>query len=244
MRSRVIAVAGAKGSPGASFVAAGLACRLASLEVPVLAIDADAEDRTLRALLDVGEDGVSPARGDLAELGVLTPEALRALTLEIARNLRLFEPPLPDAGGLDGRAIAGAARESGFGAVVCDLGHQHGALQKQLGAAADWVIWVVEPDRVGLDRADRTLAATAIRAGSAALVLNRLGPHTLRGADRALCERHEMPLAACIVEDRRAAARCTAARPWHTHRRFRGAFDDLARTLHPDLARPRRGSWP
>lgn len=236
----MIAVAGAKGSPGVSFVAAGLACRLAALGVPVLAVDADAEDRVLASLLDVD---VALREGGFADLGVVTPEALRALAFEAARNLHCLELP-PGESGPDGRAVVGAARDAGFGAVVCDLGHQHGSLQKQLGAAADWVLWVVEPDRIGLDRADRVLTAPTVRGGSAALVLNRLGPHTLRGADRALCARHELPLAAAIREDRRAASRCTAARPWHAQRRFRTAFDELARALHPDLAGRGRGAWP
>ena len=42
-RSRVIAVASAKGSPGCSFVALGLAGRLAEAGLETLVIDADAE---------------------------------------------------------------------------------------------------------------------------------------------------------------------------------------------------------
>lgn len=243
MRSRVIGVAGAKGAPGASFVAAGLACRLAALGLTVLAIDADAEECSLSALLDAREPEASaPAAAEPP--GVLTPEALRGLAVGLVRNLHLAELTPALAAGVDGRAVVGAAREAGFAAAVCDLGHTHGGLQKQLAAGCDWLLWVVEPDRLGLDRADRALAAAALRSASAGLVLNRLGPHTLRGADRALSGRHELPVMAAIREDRRAAARCTAAHPWHVERAFRGAFDDLARSVHPDLAGPRRGSWP
>lgn len=240
----MIAVAGAKGSPGVSFVAAGLACRFAAQGLPVLAIDADAEDPALAVTFDLSEPAAGEANGAAGDLPVLTSEALRALTVPATRNLHLLELASPWAAPLDGRNIAGAAREAEFGAVVIDLGHQHGALQKQLAAAADWLLWVVEPDRVGLDRADRALSAPAVRGASAGLVLNRLGVHTLKGADRELCRRHEIPVMATIREDRRAASRCTAARPWHRQRRFRAAFDDLAHALHPDLASPRRGSWP
>ncbi len=244
MRSRVVALASAKGSPGVSFVAAGLACRFAALGVPVLAVDADAEDPALAVTFDLGEPAAGEARGGAGELAVLTSEALRAMTVPAARNLQLLELASTWAAPLDGRTIVAAAREAEFSAVVIDLGHQHGALQKQLGAAADWLLWVVEPDRVGLDRADRALSASAVRGASAGLVLNRLGAHTLKGAGRELCRRHELPVMAAIHEDRRAAARCTAARPWHRQRRFRAGFDDLAHALHPDLAGSRRGSWP
>jgi MinD superfamily P-loop ATPase len=240
----VIAVASAKGSPGVSFVAAGLACRFAALGLPVLAVDADAEDPALAVFFDLREPGGEAAQSAASDLPVLTPEALRGMTQAAARNLHLLELASRSAAPLDGRTIVGTAREAEFAAVVIDLGHQHGALQKQLGAAADWLLWVVEPDRVGLDRADRALSAPAVRGASAGLVLNRLGAHTLKGADRELCRRHEMPVMATIREDRRAASRCTAAQPWHRQRRFRAGFDDLAHALHPDLAGNRRGSWP
>lgn len=241
MRSRVVAVAGAKGSPGVSFVAAGLACRMAELGLAVLLVDADAEDLSLALLLDLARPEKRPAP---PESGVLTPELLRTLALPVARNLELLELPAAASEPIDGRAVAGAAREAGFAAVVCDVGHHHRGLQKQLAAASDWLLWVVAPDRTGLDRADRALAAPSLRAGSAALVLNRLGVHTLRGAGPELSRRHELPVVAALREDRRSAAAASARRPWHRQRRFRAAFDDLAHSLHPDLAGRHREAWP
>ncbi len=234
----MVAVAGAKGSPGVSFVSAGLACRFASLGMPALAVDADAEGMALAALFDADQAAERPSAGAAA----LTPDTLRAMALAVEGSLSLLELGRRS-DDLDGRAVAGAAREAGFAAVICDLGHQHGPLQKQLAAAADWLVWVVEPDRLGLDRADRALAAPALRGASCGLVLNRLGAHTLTGADRALCAHHELPLLARVPEDRRAASRCTARAPWHRQRKFGAAFEELASALHPDLAGRRGGAW-
>lgn len=235
----MVAVAGAKGSPGVSFVSAGLACRFASLGMPALAVDADAEGPALAALFDAPDKTAERPSGGAA---VLTPDTLRAMAVAVEGRLSLLELG-PQGDDLDGRAIAGTAREAGFAAIICDLGHQHGPLQKQLAAAADWLVWVVEPDRLGLDRADRALAAPALRGASCGLVLNRLGAHTLKGADRALCAHHELPLLARVPEDRGAASRCTARAPWHRQRRFGAAFEELARALHPDLAGRRGGAW-
>ncbi len=240
VRVRVIAVAGTRGSPGATFVAAALACRLAGLGAEVLAIDADAEGWSLAATLDVepsGGEALAPSAG----FGVVTAESLRSLARPVTRRLGLLEVGPGD--GVDGRTLAAAARDAGFGATVCDLGHHAGPLQRQLAAAADWLLWVVQPDRLGLERADSVLAGSPYAAGSAGVVLSRLGPHTLAGADRLVSERHRLPVMARLPEDRRAAARCSAARPWDRQRPFGRPLDRLARAVHPDL-RGGRGIWP
>jgi len=89
-RCRVVAVASAKGSPGVTFTTAGVACRLAELGLDVLAVDADAEDRTLAATLDVdpGDGGEALARA--AALGVVTTEGLRELAAPAGKRLSLI----------------------------------------------------------------------------------------------------------------------------------------------------------
>ena len=138
----------------------------------------------------------------------------------------------------------GAAREGGFAAVVIDLGHLPGRLQRQLAAASDWLLWVVLPDRLGLERADQVIARSELTPGSAGLVLNRQDRYAVKGADRALSERHRLPLMARLRDDRKAALTASARRPAHANRRFRGPFDDLARALHPDLAGTSTAVWP
>jgi Mrp family chromosome partitioning ATPase len=241
-RCRVVAVASAKGSPGVTFTTAGLACRLADLGLEVLALDADAEDRTLAATLDVdpGDGGEAIARA--AALGVLTADGLRQLAAPAAKRLGLIEAPTVDA--LDGRGLVGAAREAGYSAVVIDLGHLPGRLQRQLAAASDWLLWVVLADRLGLERADQVISRSELTPGSAGLVLNRQDRHSVKGADRALSERHRLPLMARLTEDRKAALACSARRPPHVQRRFAAAFDGLARALHPDLAGTSSAVWP
>jgi len=53
VKHRVIAIAGAKGSPGCSFLAVALARCLAANKIPTLLLDGDAEGGGLAAMLDV-----------------------------------------------------------------------------------------------------------------------------------------------------------------------------------------------
>lgn len=232
---RVVVLGSAKGSPGCSFLAAGLARRLAEAGLDTLLVDADAEDRGLAAALGVeagaGERLLARAGG----LGGLDADLLHRAAAPAGPGLWLVEAP---AGGeLDGRDLAGAGREA-FAAVVADLGHQHGPLQRQLAAAADWALWVVAPDRLGLERADRALRERPLPAASSGIVLNRVSAASLEGAGRVLSDRHRMPVVATLVEAP-AAARGRAP---HRARRLRGGFGRLALTVHP-AAPAVRGIW-
>ena len=242
-RCRTVAVASGKGSPGVSFVASALACRLAALGVESLLVDADAEDQCLARMLRVeGEAGGGPLER-AAALGALTPDGLRSAATGVSRRLWLLEArsgaPAPD-----GRVLVAAAREAGFGAIVADLGHQPGPLQRQLMAAADWLLWVVAPDRLGLARGDAAIGRAEMASGSAGLVVNRRGRDALAGAERALSERRGLPVMARLPERPRAAAALSHRRPAHTQRAFGGPIDGLARALHPDLAGGSRSLWP
>jgi len=235
--SGAIALAAAKGSPGVTFLAAALAARLAEGAVDVLAVDADAEDAALALELGLPDSDGGAAFARSATLGVLTADLLRRVATPAGPRLWLLEcQQAPDLGG---GGLLAAAAAAGFGAVVADLGHLPGRLQRELAAGSDWLAWVVLPDRLGLDRADRLLAAPPLAAASAGLVFNRVGEQTLKGAEKLLSERHRLPILARVPEDRRAARRAGSqlARP------FRGPVGELARALAPAAA-PAVAAWP
>ena len=240
-RSSVVAVAGAKGSPGCTFLAVGLARCLADRGLETLLVDADGEEGGVGPSLAL-PGGQAPDLERAAALG-WAPEVLRDAAVEAMPRLRALDlsgaaESLRDG---DGRDLVAAARRD-HALVVLDLGHAWGRLERQLAAAADWVVWVLLADRQGLERADRRLSTLAL-GGGRGLVVNRSARWSLAGADRALVERHGIPLLARIPEHfgaaRRVSERGGAA---HRQRPFRAPFERIARTVHPDLEGT--GTWP
>lgn len=239
-RARLVVVASAKGSPGCSFVALGLAGRLAEAHLRTLLVDADAEGGSLAGSLDL-LGGVASA--PLGGLGPVTEAALAGATVAAAAGLDCLDLNGSDQA-LDGRQLAEIARLR-YPAIVADIGHAPGRLQRELVAAADWLIWVVAPDRSGFERADRALAGEALPRMNAGIVLNRLGPDRLPDAGAVLAERHRLPLLARLPECSRAA-RVAARRfagPQHA-REFRRQFAELARCVHPDVLGGGGERWP
>jgi hypothetical protein len=135
---------------------------------------------------------------------------------------------------LDGRELVGATREA-FPAAILDLGHCWGPLQRRMAAAADWLLWVLVPDRLGVERADRALGGLAV-GRARGLVVNRASRWSLGGAERVLVDRHQVPLLARFPEHRRCA-RAVSERSAAAHRQrpFRRALEMVARTVHPDV---------
>jgi hypothetical protein len=127
--------------------------------------------------------------------------------------------------------------------VIIDLGHQPGLLQRRLAAASEWLLWVVVPDRSGLERADRALAAGSFAAASGGLVLNRVRRGLLPDADHVLSERHGLPVMARVRDSGRIADRIARGRPAHRLRGLRRTLAELARCVHPD-APAVRPAWP
>ncbi len=222
MRSRVIAIAGAKGSPGCSFLAIALARRLAACHVTTLLIDGDAEGGGLAALLELG-----PA-------DTVTENAVDQPAMQIDEHLWFAELSQARAETFNGLAWTGAARVR-HQAVIVDLGHSTGPLQRQLSAAADWLLWVVVPDRSGLQRADFALEAGLLGAARVGLIFNRVRPGCLDGAEEALSGRHQIAVMGRINEDRRIAERLTRGLPVHSMWGLRRTLRDLARSVHPDV---------
>ncbi|MEA2657390.1 MAG: hypothetical protein QOI23_2755, partial [Chloroflexota bacterium] len=197
MRGTVIAIAGAKGSPGCSFLAVAIARCLAANTISTLLLDGDAEGGGVGSLLDANI--AMPARaaegraGDERQVGADG-------CLSFAEVGQIVDAST------NGIQLVDAAR-SRHQSVVVDLGHSTGALQRQLSAAADWLLWVVVPDRSGLERADRALESGVLGAAKVGLVFNRIGPGRLSRADEVLSSRHQLPVMARINDDRRLSER-------------------------------------
>jgi Flp pilus assembly CpaE family ATPase len=226
LTSRIIAIAGAKGSPGCSFLALALARCLAAAGIPTLLLDADAEGGGLAAMLDV----VPVAQG-----GALEGNALATHVAQIDERLWFAEVGHAGTEHLNGLELTSAAR-SLHRAVVVDLGHSAGPLQRQVSATSDWLLWVVAPDRCGLDRADRVLTSRALDAASSGLVFNRINRGSLDGADDVLSSRHGIRVMARINEDRRVAASVSQGHPAHRRWGLKRTLHELARSVHPDVA--------
>ncbi len=232
MRSRLIAIASAKGSPGCSFLAVTLARCFAAGNISTLLIDGDAEGGGLEALLDLAP---------LKPCGATGERAIEACPAQVDTRLWFSEIESSEARPLNGLEVAAAARAR-YQAVVLDLGHSAGAMQRQLSAASDWLLWVVVPDRSGLSRAHRALESGVLGAARSGLVFNRIR-HGCDRAEEALSRHHRMPVMARIKEDRRIADRMSRGRSVHREWGLRRTFRGLARSVHPDAA-PTVPSWP
>jgi Mrp family chromosome partitioning ATPase len=223
---RVISIAGAKGSPGCSFLAVALARHLAAGNIPTLLLDADAEGGGVASLLDAG-----PVTSVVAPAGTTVEE----LTVRIEPRLWFAELSPQAEQPSNGLEIAGAAR-SRHQAVVVDLGHHAGPAQRQLSAASDWLLWVVVPDRSGLERADRAIAAGVLGAARVGIVLNRIRRGCLDRADDVLAGRHGVPVLARINENGREAERLSRGARTLPRWGLSRAIADLSRSVYPDAS--------
>jgi ATPases involved in chromosome partitioning len=229
MKSRVIAIAGPKGSPGCSFLTVALARHFVEIQVSTLVLDADAEGGGLAALLDIGSaDAVNGNPADEPPI-------------QLDQNLWFAEIGQGAADAFNGLEWMGAARAQ-HEAVIVDLGHSAGQLQRQLSAAADWLLWVVVPDRSGLQRADATLASRQLGAASTGLVFNRIRRGCLEGAEVALAGRHGLPVLGRFAEDRHISQRLTRGLPVHRVWSLRRPLRALAKSIHVD-ARLAVSTW-
>jgi Flp pilus assembly CpaE family ATPase len=238
----MIAVSGAKGSPGCSFIASGLAWCLAGQGISTLLVDADAEDGGLGALLDVSATGGSNQLARSTRLGGLDPGALRESTVQLDKRMWFASLGESEVGPFDGQELADAARGS-HDAVVVDLGHRPGPSQQQLAGVSDWLLWVVVPDRCGLERADRAIGSGTLSAPSAGLVFNRIKRGCLVGAEEALSNAHGLAIMARIKDQPRVAESVAYGKSPLRDRAIRGPLQAVARCVHPD-ATPVPRTWP
>ena len=222
-----MAVAGAKGSPGCTFLAAALGRCFAGRGLRTLVVDADAEGGGLGCQLRVETAGRAGAGDGEQAAGARVAE-------------RLWFVELAGGNGAGGIAAGSAPQHD---VVVVDLGHRLEPPQRQICLHSDWILWVVVPDRSGLERADRLLAGGGVPGGSPGLVFNRLGAGSLRGAEMVMSERHRMPVMARIPFDLRGGVAVADGVAPHRRAPFRRPIHDLTSALHPDLG-GRRGTWP
>jgi CO dehydrogenase nickel-insertion accessory protein CooC1 len=224
--SRVIAIAGAKGSPGCSFLAVALARRLAESQITTLVLDADAEGGGVAALLDLGS-----ADSDSAD-------SVDQTAMQVDHNLWFAESGLasPAFNGLDWLSHARARHQ----VVIIDLGHSAGSMQRQLSAGSDWLVWVVVPDRSGLKRADTALASGVLGGANVGLIFNRVRRGCLEGAEEALANRYQLRVLGRFAEDRQVAERMTHGLPLHRVGSVRRPLNALAKAIHtePESAVP------
>jgi hypothetical protein len=202
-----------------------LARCLAANKIPTLLLDGDAEGGGLATMLDVGP--MMPARK-------LDANAIDQPEVRVEEHLWFAELAQTLDGPTNGIELAGAARTRHRAAVV-DLGHSARPMQQQLSAAADWLLWVVVPDRLGLERADKALESGLLSAASVGLVFNRMGRGSLDRAEEVLASRHRLPIMARIKENRRIGDRLSHCLPVHRERGLRRSVGELARSVHPDV---------
>jgi MinD-like ATPase involved in chromosome partitioning or flagellar assembly len=224
LRGRVIAIAGAKGSPGCSFLAVAIARCLAANTISTFLLDGDAEGGGVGSLLDANI--VMPARAVDGQVG-------DDRQVGIEERLWFAEVGQAVDGSNKGFDFIEAAR-SRYQTVVVDLGHSPGAFQRQLSAASDWLLWVVVPDRSGLERADKAIELSLLGAANVGLVFNRIGPGRLSRAEEVLSSRHQLPVVARIKEDRRLSDRLCQGLPIHREGSLRQALRELIRAIHPE----------
>jgi Flp pilus assembly CpaE family ATPase len=221
---RVIAIAGAKGSPGCSFLAVALARCFAANTISTVVLDGDAEGGGVGSLLDANI--AIPARSAAGRAGDERQAG-------IEDGLWFAEVAQTAGGPISVLELVDGAR-SRHQSIVVDLGHSTGALQRQLAAAADWLLWVVVPDRSGLERADRALESGVLGAANVGLVFNRIGPGRLNRAEEVLSNRHQLPVMGRINEDRRLSDRLSQGLGIHRERSIRSSLRDLVRSIHPE----------
>jgi Flp pilus assembly CpaE family ATPase len=217
--ARVISFIGTKGSAGCTFLTVALGRCLAAGGLATLLVDADAEDGAMGVYL-----GQHPAPAGQAQ--------------QVAGGLSWME--LSAEG--DPREFIAMARHQG-NAVVVDLGHRPDQAQRRIASVSDWLVWVVVPDRLGLDRADRALGSGLIAASSQGLAFNRLGPSRIADAERVISERYRMPVMARLPERPRAARLALEGRPVDASGPLRRPLQELARAVHPGYPRRTR-AWP
>lgn len=242
---RLVAVAGAKGSPGISTVATGLALEVAARGVETLLVDADTEDGVLSDRLECEQEPDPRPLVRASKVGALGTETVRRAALPLGPRLTLLDVSGPGGSGIHGTALVDAVAGEEWGAVVVDLGHAFGDLQVEFGQRADRVLWVVAADRLGLIRADRLLEGNPLRPQSAGVIVNRVRGRDGLSAARALAQRHDLPVLARFRSHAAAADRWGRNRGVHRAWAFAGAYRELARAVHPGLlALAQRGVWP
>jgi hypothetical protein len=254
-RGVVVAVAGAKGSPGCTFVAIALARCLAACGIATLLVDADPQP-SMAAMLGIAASDRGPRPGSIGDQSALrsarrsVPAAVAARAFwrgrrEPAGLWWMLLPAGMPGGRVEDDRWFGQLASREHGAVVVDVGQadvpagRHAgdrALLWELACSADRLLWIAVSDRLGLERADRLLPRVARDVPDAGIVLNQLRAGCLDGADRVLSERHRLPVLARLPWSGRLAPGAGGPVPPHRVRGLREPLARLARAIHPGMA--------
>jgi Flp pilus assembly CpaE family ATPase len=241
-RGRVIAVTGARGGAGATFVATHLAAAYADRGASCVLVDLDLEFAGLSAALGVGWSDPVRTLSDLvpvaAELG---PEHVRDAVLAHPRGFGILlapraEPDGPSAEVTPGLCVASVALLAGdVDVIILHLPRTVDALTRAAIRMADQTLVVTTLDLFSLYGARRTVAAFGLdlAGGRGSVVVNEPGRSSLGigEVERVLGAR---PFAAIHSDPsvRRAQERCQLLPAGH--RRAGRDVRRLAESLHAD----------
>lgn len=181
-RGRVVAVLGARGGAGATFLATNLAGALGRAGTKTVLADLDTVFGDVAAALGIPPDSELPTIADLAHVSrEVTDEHLDRVLHDSAAGFQvLLAPPEPlERGALEATSIRGVveALRARFGAAILHLPRGLDDWVRRAIELADDVLLVVTPDVLGIRSAKRV--ADALRALGLGerlrLVVNRAG---------------------------------------------------------------------
>jgi cellulose biosynthesis protein BcsQ len=175
-RGRVVAVLGARGGAGVTFVASHLAAVLASSQRSVVLVDMDPLFSDLTAALGVGEDGPVPSVTDLLPvMGELSPEHITQALYRHAGGFSVLLRRGSASEGADVEGVAQAVPVGLYAASVALLAGDHDVVLMHVGRSSDTFA------RAAIELADVVLLVTGLDLLSLYGARRLLGSFTLPG---------------------------------------------------------------
>lgn len=240
-RGSVVAVHGARGGAGTTFVATHLAAAFARAGRDCVVLDADPLYGDLAAALGAPVDGVHTFADLLPLMQELTPEILQGALWAHPQGLRTLLPPSPEEAATvradDYRAVVGVAAAAADVVVL----HLPRALDPRTRAGfemAERIVEVLSLDVLSFRAASRAIEAMAPGGtpGRVAFVVNRASRHEVAPSD---VERvfGTAPLAV-LPFDRAVQRAQDHGRLLPGRGRMGRSFDRLARRLSQDASAP------
>lgn len=230
----VVAVLGASGGVGATFVATHLAAALARRSVDCALVDLDVVFAGASGPLGAPGEGV-PTAADLTRFGDLAPEQVRELLWKHPEGFGVLLAPgraEPDLGAVVyGRAIAALAQAVRL--VVLHLPREIAPPTRTALAAADVVVIVVRLDVASFRDARRVIETAGVD-DRARIVVNRAARAEVTPAD--VQRVFGRPPLATIPADRRVPREQASARLLPRRGRTGRELDRLARTLFEEVS--------
>lgn len=210
-RPWTLAVTGATGAPGRTFLSVNLALALAGEGRRVALVDADPHLGAVAVQLGLAEDR---SLAYLAHEAALRPVDAQLLQRHLQRAFGidvLAGRTGPDVGEVPAPVLESVLRllHQRCDVVVVDAGAMDCVQAQAAVLSCQLVVWVVVPSTLGIDLLDRTLAsglAAQIRLKPCVAVLNREPRAALRQVGAALRTRYAIPVCSSVPADWRASA--------------------------------------